>query len=50
MFGITLDRIDNSLGYVKVNIKVISSKANRLKNNGTIEEFKQIIEYMNNEN
>jgi len=42
----SIDRIDNNLGYVKDNINVISSKANRLKNNGTIEEFKQIIEYM----
>ena len=42
----TLDRIDNSLGYIKGNIKVISAKANRLKNNGTIEEFIKIITYM----
>lgn len=45
----TLDRIVNELGYIKGNVKVISSKANRLKNNGTIEEFKQIIKYMQNE-
>jgi hypothetical protein len=44
----TLDRIVNDLGYVKGNVKVISAKANRLKNNGTIEEFKQIIEYLKN--
>jgi len=42
----TLDRIDNKLGYVDGNVKIISSKANRLKNNGTLEEFKQIIEYL----
>lgn len=42
----SLDRIDNNLGYVKGNVQVISSKANRLKNNGTVEEFKQILEYM----
>ena len=42
----TLDRIDNNLGYVKGNIKIISSKANRLKNNGTLEEFKKIIDYI----
>jgi hypothetical protein len=44
----TLDRIDNSLGYIKGNVEVISSKANRLKNNGTIEEFEKIILYMKN--
>ena len=44
----SLDRIINDLGYVKGNVRVISSKANRLKNNGTIEEFKQILEYMKN--
>jgi hypothetical protein len=42
----TLDRIDSSKGYIKGNIQVISFKANRLKNNGTIEEFKKIISYM----
>jgi len=46
----TLDRIINDLGYVKGNVQVISSKANRLKNNGTIEEFKQIIRYMQDGN
>ena len=42
----SLDRIVNNLGYVKGNVQVISSKANRLKNNGTIEEFEQILKYM----
>lgn len=42
----TLDRIDNNKGYIKGNIQVISSKANRLKNNGSIEEFLKIITYM----
>jgi len=44
----TLDRINNAEGYIKGNIQVISFKANRLKNNGTIEEFKKIICYMEN--
>jgi hypothetical protein len=44
----SLDRIINELGYIPGNVKVISSKANRLKNNGTIEEFQKIIEYMKN--
>lgn len=42
----TLDRIDNNKGYIKGNIQVISAKANRLKNNGTIEDFLKIITYM----
>ena len=44
----TLDRVINNLGYVPGNVRVISAKANRLKNNGTIEEFEKIIEYMKN--
>jgi len=42
----TLDRLDNNKGYIKGNVQVISAKANRLKNNGSIEEFKRIIIYM----
>ncbi len=34
-----LDRIDNSLGYVKGNVQVLSYKANRMKNNATAEEL-----------
>jgi hypothetical protein len=44
----TLDRIDSDKGYIKGNIQVICSKANRLKNNGTIEDFEKIISYMKN--
>jgi len=42
----TLDRINNDLGYIKGNVEVISAKANRLKNNGTIEDFELILQYM----
>ena len=41
-----LDRVDNSKGYIKDNIFVISFRANRIKNNATIEELKKIVEYM----
>lgn len=44
----TLDRVINDLGYVPGNVMVISAKANRLKNNGTIDEFEKIIKYMSN--
>jgi hypothetical protein len=46
----TLDRINNDLGYIKGNVQVISSRANRLKNNGSIDEFEMILAYMKSKN
>ena len=42
----TIDRMDPKLGYVKGNVHTISSKANRLKNNATLEEMEAIMDYM----
>jgi len=42
----TLDRIDNTIGYVPWNVCVISYKANMLKGNGTLEEFRAIVRYL----
>jgi hypothetical protein len=42
----TLDRIDNSKGYVKGNVMVISHRANLLKNSASIQEVELILEYM----
>ena len=42
----SLDRIDNSLGYVQGNIAVMSNRANRLKNDGTLEEHQRIVTWM----
>lgn len=42
----SLDRKDNSKGYTRDNVRVISDRANRLKNNGTLEELKAIVAYM----
>ena len=44
--GMSLDKIDNTQGYVKGNVCVISRKANRLKSDGSIEDFRKIIAYM----
>jgi len=46
----SLDRMNPSLGYVKENVRVISLRANKIKNCGTIEEHQKIIEYMKGNN
>ena len=42
----SLDRIDPAAGYIKGNVCFISNRANCIKNCGSIEEHKKIIEYM----
>ncbi len=44
----SIDRIDNNKGYIKGNIIVVSNKANRMKNNSTIEEMKMLVEFYSN--
>lgn len=39
----TVDRLRPELGYVAGNINIISSKANRIKNNATLEELKALV-------
>ncbi len=39
----SIDRIDNEVGYTPENVWVISLKANRMKNNGSLEEMKLIV-------
>lgn len=45
----SLDRVDSRLGYTRSNCRVISFKANTLKNDGTIEDHERVIAYMKGE-
>ena len=42
----SLDRIDSSKGYVKGNVQVISTRANVLKNNVTVQELERLLKSM----
>jgi hypothetical protein len=41
-----IDRIDNSKGYLKGNVCIISAKANMLKSNLTIIQLERLLNYM----
>lgn len=42
----SLDRIIPEKGYVKGNVRIISMRANRIKDNGTAEEHRRIADYI----
>ena len=44
----SLDRIDSSRGYTLDNVRIISWRANALKNNGTLAEFRAIVRDLEN--
>jgi hypothetical protein len=44
----TFDRIDSLKGYVHGNVQIISMRANRIKNDSTVEELCKIADYMRN--
>ncbi|WP_157272528.1 hypothetical protein [Azonexus hydrophilus] len=45
-FAPSLDRVDNSKGYVKGNVRVISWKANQLKSDASLDDLKAIVAYI----
>jgi hypothetical protein len=42
----TLDKLIPALGYVRGNVRVISFRANRLKNDATLDELKALVRYL----
>jgi hypothetical protein len=44
-FNSSLDRIDTTKGYLRGNVVVVSWRANNLKSDGTLDEFKALIEF-----
>lgn len=42
----SIDRVDNNLPYIKENVRIISWRANRLKNNMTKEEVARLNDYL----
>ncbi len=42
----SLDRIDNSKGYIPGNVAVISWRANLIKNSSTLEELEAVVAWL----
>jgi len=45
----SLDRLDNSLGYIPGNVKIISWKVNKLKNDLSLEQLERLYRYSKGE-
>ena len=41
----SLDRIDNTKGYIKGNVMVVSWKANRIKNDSSIKDLETLVNF-----
>lgn len=46
----TLDRMVPELGYIPSNIRVISARANRIKNDATADELEKVLAYVKGKN
>jgi hypothetical protein len=45
----SLDRVDNTKGYIPGNVRVISRKANLMKSSLTLDVLEKLIKYIKNE-
>lgn len=45
-FSPSIDKIIPDMGYVKGNIRIICSKANRIKSDASVEEVRKVLNYM----
>jgi hypothetical protein len=44
-FSPSIDRVDQTKGYVSGNVRVISWRANRLKNDASVDELRRLVAY-----
>ena len=44
--SVSFDRIDSNKGYVSGNVRILSWRANRIKNDGTAEEHRKIADFL----
>jgi hypothetical protein len=42
-FSLSIERVDNSLGYIESNVVLVCTVVNSMKNNLTLAEFKEIV-------